>query len=130
MKVSSKGHYGLLALAELVENYKLRRAVQVKEIARNKQIPPEYLGQIMVLLKRGRLVHGSRGPAGGYVLARPPETITVREVLHVLEGPLVGIDFETRHPWSSHVSRDAAIGRNLGPGSQSDGKHFRGNDTG
>ena len=92
MKVSSKGHYGLLALAELVDNYKLRRAVQVKEIAKNQHIPPEYLGQIMVLLKRGRLVHGSRGPAGGYMLARPPETITVREVLHVLEGPLVGID--------------------------------------
>lgn len=92
MKVSSKGHYGLLALAELVENYKRRRAVQVKEIAKNRQIPPEYLGQIMVLLKRGRLVHGSRGPAGGYILARPPDAITVREVLRVLEGPLVGID--------------------------------------
>lgn len=92
MKVSSKGHYGLLALAELVDNYKHRRAVQVKEIAKNQQIPSEYLGQIMVLLKRGRLVHGSRGPAGGYILARPPETITVREVLHVLEGPLVGFD--------------------------------------
>ena len=92
MKVSSKGHYGLLALAELVDNYKLRRAVQVKEIAKNQDIPPEYLGQIMVLLKRGRLVHGSRGPAGGYVLARPPEAITVKEVLHALEGPLVDID--------------------------------------
>ena len=41
MKVSSKGHYGLLALAELVDNYKLRRAVQVKEIAKNEQIPPD-----------------------------------------------------------------------------------------
>jgi len=92
MKVSSKGHYGLLALADLVENYKLRRAVQVKEIAKNQNIPSEYLGQIMVLLKRGGLVHCSRGPAGGYILARPPENITVREVLHVLEGPLVGID--------------------------------------
>jgi len=92
MKVSSKGHYGLLALADLVENYKLRRAVQVKEIAKNQNIPSEYLGQIMVLLKRGGLVHGSRGPAGGYILARAPENITVREVLHVLEGPLVGID--------------------------------------
>jgi hypothetical protein len=38
MKVSSKGHYGLLALAELVDNYKLRRAVQVKEIAKNQQV--------------------------------------------------------------------------------------------
>ena len=50
MRVSSKGHYGLLALAELAENYKLRRAVQVKEIANNQQIPLQYLGQIMLLL--------------------------------------------------------------------------------
>jgi Rrf2 family protein len=95
MKVSSKGHYGLLALAELAENYKLGRAVQVKDIANKRHIPTEYLGQIMVLLKRGRLVHGSRGPAGGYILARPPENITVKEVLHVLEGPLVGVDLRT-----------------------------------
>ena len=45
MKVSSKGHYGLLALAELVDNYKLRRAVQVKEIAKNQQIPPNTSGR-------------------------------------------------------------------------------------
>jgi len=94
MKVSAKGHYGLLALAELVKNYRLGTAVQVKEIAKNQHIPPQYLGQIMVLLKRGRLVHGSRGPAGGYVLARPPETITIKEVLHVLEGPMVGFDIK------------------------------------
>ena len=106
MKVSSKGHYGLLALAELVESYKLRRAVQVKEIAKNRQIPTEYLGQIMVLLKRGRLVHGSRGPTGGYMLARAPESITVKEVLHVLEGPLVGIDLRPVHGQSlSPVTR-------------------------
>jgi Rrf2 family transcriptional regulator, cysteine metabolism repressor len=92
MKISSKGHYGLLALTELVANYRLRRPVQVKEIANNQRIPSEYLGQIMVLLKRGRLVHGSRGPAGGYILARSPETITVKEVLHVLEGPVIGFD--------------------------------------
>lgn len=96
MKVSAKGHYGLLALAELVKNYKLGRSVQVKEIAKNQNIPSQYLGQIMVLLKRGRLVHGSRGPAGGYVLARPPETITVKEVLHALEGPMIGFDIRSR----------------------------------
>jgi len=94
MKVSSKGHYGLLALAELVDNYKLGRSVQVKEIATNRLIPPQYLGQIMVLLKRGRLVHAARGPSGGYVLARAPETITVKEVIRVLEGP--GVGFELR----------------------------------
>lgn len=98
MKISSKGHYGLLALAELAENYKMRRAVQVKEIASNQQIPMQYLGQIMLLLKRARLVHAARGPAGGYMLTRPPETISVREILAALEGPSVGFDLkpETR----------------------------------
>ena len=96
MQLSSKGHYGLLALAELVENYKLRRAVQVKEIAISRNIPSQYLGQIMVLLKRGRLVHGARGPSGGYILARPPETITVKEVIHVLEGPTVGFELKAQ----------------------------------
>jgi Rrf2 family cysteine metabolism transcriptional repressor len=92
MRVSSKGHYGLLALAELAENYKHRRAVQVKEIAHNQQIPLQYLGQIMLLLKRGNLVHAARGPSGGYILTRPPETISVKEILSVLEGPGVGFD--------------------------------------
>ena len=92
MRVSSKGHYGLLALAELAENYKVRRAVQVKEIANNQQIPLQYLGQIMLLLKRGNLVHAARGPSGGYILTRPPESISVKEILAVLEGPGVGFD--------------------------------------
>jgi Rrf2 family protein len=105
MKISSKGHYGLLALAELVESYKLQRAVQVKEIAKNRHIPPQYLGQIMVLLKRGRLVHGSRGPTGGYVLARAPEKITVKEVLHVLEGPQVGFDLRPASRTGSAVTQ-------------------------
>ena len=96
MKIGSKGHYGLLALAELAGNYRIRRAVQVKEIASNQNIPSEYLGQIMVILKRAHLVHGSRGPTGGYILARAPETISVKEILQVLEGLGVGLDSKTR----------------------------------
>jgi Rrf2 family protein len=96
MKVSSKGHYGLLALAELAGSYGLQRAVQLKEIAENQAIPEQYLGQIMALLKRGELVHGARGPSGGYTLARPPERISVREVLQVLEGPMAGFDLSAR----------------------------------
>jgi Rrf2 family protein len=96
MKVSSKGHYGLLALAELAGNYRLQRAVQLKEIADSQGIPEQYLGQIMALLKRGELVHGARGPTGGYRLARPPESISVKEVLQVLEGPIAGFDLGAR----------------------------------
>ncbi|MGH7773056.1 MAG: RrF2 family transcriptional regulator [Candidatus Binatia bacterium] len=92
MKVGSKGYYGLLALTELVQSYRARRPVQVKDIAQRQQIPEEYLGQIMVLLKRSNLVHGTRGPGGGYYLARAPESVTVGEVLRLLEGPFVDLD--------------------------------------
>lgn len=96
MKVGSKGYYGLLALADLVQNQRGHQPVQVKEIARRQRIPEEYLGQIMVLLKRANLVHGTRGPGGGYYLARPPESISINEVLKVLEGPVVGTDLRSQ----------------------------------
>ena len=64
--------------------------------AANQQIPVQYLGQIMVLLKRGHLVNAARGPSGGYILARPPETISVKEILSVLEGPEGGFEFKTQ----------------------------------
>jgi len=94
MKVGSKGFYGILALADLAQNYKGGEPIQVKDIARRQKIPEEYLGQIMVLLKRANLVRGTRGPAGGYHLTRPPESITVGEVLTPLEGSLMGLELK------------------------------------
>ena len=96
MKVGSKGYYGLLALADLVQNQKGHQPVQVKEIARRQKIPEEYLGQIMVLLKRANLVHGTRGPGGGYYLARSPESISRNEVLKILEGSMIGTDLKSQ----------------------------------
>ena len=85
----------MLALADLAQNSKGRHLAQVKEIARRQKIPEEYLGQIMVLLKRANLVHGARGPGGGYRLARPAESISVAAVLKALEGPLMGADWRS-----------------------------------
>lgn len=107
MKVSSKGFYGILAMADLAQNSKSGQPVQVKDIARRQKIPEEYLGQIMVLLKRGNLVHGTRGPGGGYLLARPPERINLMEVLRVLEGSFLSLDLRAQknHAASSIVAR-------------------------
>jgi len=88
MKVGSKGYYGLLALADLAQNSKGRQLAQVKEIARRQRIPEEYLGQIMVLLKRANLVHGARGPGGGYRLARAAEATSIAEIVHAVDEPL------------------------------------------
>lgn len=95
MKIASKGYYGLLALSELVQCHRTGGPVQVKEIAKRQGIPEEYLSQIMAQLKRADLVRGSRGPGGGYFLARPPESITLREVLAILEGPLMGMELNS-----------------------------------
>ena len=50
----------------------------------------------MVLLKRVNLVHGTRGPGGGYYLARPADNISVNEVLKILEGPLIAVDLKSQ----------------------------------
>ena len=92
MKISSKGDYGLRAVVDLAQHHEAGSPVQVKDIARRQQIPEEYLGQLMVGLRRAGLVHSVRGAAGGYLLARPPAEITVAQVLETLEGPLALVD--------------------------------------
>jgi Rrf2 family transcriptional regulator, cysteine metabolism repressor len=92
VKISSKGDYGLRALVDLAQHYDAGAPVQVKDIARRQMVPEEYLGQLMVGLRRAGLVHSVRGAAGGYLLARPPSEMTVAQVLETLEGPLALVD--------------------------------------
>ena len=107
MKIGSKGFYGILALAELVRTGRTRKPVQVKEIAQRQRIPEEFLGHIMVQLRRAGLVRSHRGPGGGYHLARPPEAISVSVVLQVLEGPLIEplANSQRKGPTASVVAR-------------------------
>jgi Rrf2 family protein len=94
MKIGSKGFYGVLAMADLGRAARSERPVQVREIAQRQKIPEEYLGHIMVLLKRGNLVRGTRGPGGGYELTRSPESINLAEILIALEGPFTAPEFK------------------------------------
>ena len=66
--------------------------VSVKQIAREKDLSASYLEQLLAPLRRAGLVRSVRGPQGGYLLAQPPETITVRDILEILEGPMIPIE--------------------------------------
>ena len=88
MKIGSRGAYGILALEELVRLWGAKTPIQVKEIAQRKGIPEEFLGQIMISLKQAKIVRASRGPGGGYFLARAPEEISLRELIQVLSGAI------------------------------------------
>jgi Rrf2 family cysteine metabolism transcriptional repressor len=58
------------------------------EIAAEEDLPRAYLEQLVVSLREAGLVTSTRGAHGGYELARPPEAISMTEVLRALEGPL------------------------------------------
>ena len=84
MKLSTRGRYAMVALADLAMNGDAGR-VSLAEIARRQDISLAYLEQLFVKLRRAGLVESVRGPGGGYRLARLPEAIRVTEVLEAVE---------------------------------------------
>ena len=85
MRVSSRADYGVRALFDLAQRYG-QGPVQSRDIAGRQQIPEAYLHQVLGALSRAGLVRSTRGPLGGHELARPPDDITVWDVLMVLDG--------------------------------------------
>jgi Rrf2 family cysteine metabolism transcriptional repressor len=90
MRISSRGQYGLRALAVLSTRHG-NGPVQVREIARAERLSAKYLEQLLGRLRIGGLVKSVRGARGGYTLARDPREIRVREVLLLLEGSLAPV---------------------------------------
>lgn len=85
MRISAKGRYGLRALLELAINYG-QGPTFVRDIAKRQVISEAFLVQIFVSLKMAGLVKSVRGAYGGYLLAREPEEINLKEILDILEG--------------------------------------------
>ena len=103
--------------AALARAARQRPADSVKEIAERTHLPQPYLEQILLSVKGAGLVRSKRGVGGGYVLARPPDEITLADIVAAVEGPQlpmaehpdhceghcvlqevwVGVDEETRH---------------------------------
>lgn len=95
--ISTKGVYGLTAMYELSKHEK-ETPLQIKEISSNANIPQNYLEQLLSKLRRAELVRSIRGARGGYVLAKDPEDILVKDILIALEGDLKVIDSTTENP--------------------------------
>jgi Rrf2 family protein len=91
MKLSKRGEYGLRAMIDLA-SWESEAIVQIKEIAERERIPIKFLEQILVMLKNAGLLHSKMGVGGGYYLARPPEEITLGQIVRVLDGPLAPIN--------------------------------------
>ena len=84
MKLSTKGRYAVVALADLAAA-RGAALVSLAEISRRQDLSLPYLEQLFVKLRRAGLVESVRGPGGGYRLARPPEAIRISEVMEAVE---------------------------------------------
>lgn len=111
MKISAQEEYGIRCLLQLGRRGP-GTSLTIPEIARAEGLSKEYVAKLMRLLRRGGLVRSLRGQAGGYVLARPLEQVTVGEALAVLGGRLWAPEFCEQHPGLRRVcshSRDCRV---------------------
>ncbi len=90
-QVSSKCDYALRAIYALAEHDRAQ-PLKIAAIAQREQIPIRFLEVILAQLKTGGFVQSRRGAEGGYLLAKPPEEITVGAVLRFVDGPIAPVD--------------------------------------
>lgn len=84
MKLSTKGRYAMVALADLATQPSDTLS-SLGEISKRQDISLPYLEQLFVRLRRAGLVRSVRGPGGGYALAKDPKEICVSEILEAVE---------------------------------------------
>jgi Rrf2 family transcriptional regulator, cysteine metabolism repressor len=87
LSITTKSPYAVRALAELARNGGAG-PVPIGELAKRRNIPVQFLEQLFAALRRAGILKSQRGVKGGYSFARDPSTVTVLEVVELLDGPL------------------------------------------
>jgi len=89
MRVSAKADYALRAVAELAaaSDAPLKR----ERVASAQDIPMDYLENILLELKHVGIVQSQRGAGGGFRLARPPDEISLADVIRAVDGPMANV---------------------------------------
>ena len=87
MRISKKTDYALRALFTLVEHYG-GGPIPIRELARRNDVPKRFLEHILIDIRRSGIIASRRGRDGGYVLIKPPESVSIGEVLRMIDGPI------------------------------------------
>lgn len=91
MKLSVKVEYACRVLAQIARLHGTGELAHVETLAQAEAIPANYLAQILSELREGGLITSRRGKQGGYALARPPETISLYDIVMLMEGSILEI---------------------------------------
>jgi len=84
MKLTNKGRYAVMAMADLAKN-ELNKPTKINEISLRQGISMSFLEQIFLKLKKNKLVKSSRGPSGGYLLSKSPEEIKLLSIIRAVD---------------------------------------------
>jgi len=88
MKISRSTGYALVAVGYIAQYYK-EGAVLAQRVAKDYNIPLEYLLKILQQLVRANLLRSKRGPRGGFFLAKPAENISLLDIIEAVDGPMI-----------------------------------------
>lgn len=100
MKLTVRSEYALLALIYLTRRYS-EGYISVETIAQAQGIPPKFLEQILLTLKRGRYLKSLKGQRGGYALAKDPDKITLAEIIRLFDGALAPTECVSKYFYES-----------------------------
>ncbi|MBT4837160.1 MAG: Rrf2 family transcriptional regulator [Methylococcales bacterium] len=84
MKLSTRGHYAVTSMMELAINQS-EKLITLADISEIQHISVSYLEQIFASLRKNNLVVGTRGPGGGYTLAKPANEISIADIITGVE---------------------------------------------
>jgi len=84
MKLTSKGRYAVMAMADLAKN-NVKEPTSLTEISLRQGISISYLEQLFLKLRKNNLVQSARGPSGGYTLSKPPEEIKLLSIISAVD---------------------------------------------
>jgi len=84
MKLTSRGRYAVMAMADLAKN-NVKKPTSLAEISLRQGISIAYLEQLFLKLRKNNLVQSSRGPSGGYVLSKPPGEIKLLSIINAVD---------------------------------------------
>jgi Rrf2 family protein len=84
MKLSTRSRYGTRLMLDMAQHYN-QGPIQLGDIAKRQGVSVKYLEQIIIPLKKAHYIESVRGPKGGHILTKPPQEITLGEIVALLE---------------------------------------------
>jgi len=105
MKISQKLEYACRALAQLAKQHDGKTLTRLEELAQREAISANFLVQILNDLRRAGLIESRRGKAGGYLLHKKPDAITLRQIVDAVDPSLLQYSVSTEGESGSAVQQ-------------------------